>query len=81
MVEHAIQDDLHATLVYLLNQLGKELIAGLKILFICNSVDISRRLLVLKASARKAVTLIVNYSSIVGINVVVILYIILMVGW
>ena len=59
----------------------RQRVASLKILFICNSVDISRRLLVLKASARKAVTLIVNYSSIVGINVVVILYIILMVGW
>ena len=80
VIEHAVQDHLHSPTVNLLHQPDEKLIAGLQIFFPGDPVNIPGRLHVVFCPAWKKGAFIHHDFSDMGINVVIVLNIVFMIG-
>lgn len=80
MIEHSVQDHPHPPLMDFLHKTGKECIAGFQILLACAALHVPVSLFVIRGVRPDQAASVLLYSGKVGINVLVILAVILMVG-
>ena len=79
VVKYTVQDHFHASLVDLLHQLDKQLIAGFQILFVGHTVNIPFGMGIVFVPVRQQISLIMNNFSKMRIHIVIILNIVLVV--
>ena len=80
VVEYTVNDNPHASPVGFLHNLNKKLVAGLQVLLIRNTVDITAGEAVLMLPVRQKLPFLADDFPHMGINIIVILYIVFMVG-
>ena len=81
VIEDTVEDDTHASVMCLCHHLCKQFVAGFQIRLVGHTVDIAGSKPVLTLSVRKQVSLITDDFPKMGINIVIVLDIILMIGW
>ena len=80
VVEHAVQNDLHAAAMRLLHDLRKQLVAGLKIRLVRHAVNISGRLAILALALGKKLPVVRNDLAKVRIDIIIVLNVIFVIG-
>ena len=80
VIEHTIQDDLHASGVYLTYKIRKVRIRCLQVFLPCRPADIALRIPVLRASVGQKRSLVLHKPGKMRVDVLVILRVILVVG-
>ena len=80
VVEHTVQDDLHATGMYLAYKIRKVRIRRLQVFLPCRPADIALRIPVLRASVGQKRSFVLHKPGKMRIDVLVILCIILVIG-
>ena len=80
VIEHAIQNDSHVSAVCLCHHLSKQLVAGFQIRLVSHTVDVTGSKTVLPLSVGKQIPFITDNLSNMGINIIIILNIVFVVG-
>ena len=80
MVEHTVQNDLHAPGVGLMHQLRKQLVAGFQIFPVCHPADIAGGMGVVHVTFRQRLSPVPEDFSIMGIHIIIVLNVVFVIG-